>query len=71
MRNRHSNLVSLDPEDVIPSATPAVAHMPIAGIDGLTADEPTTLDREPPGATSDPGEIEYASWLRLLRLKTP
>ena len=41
---------------------------PLSGIERLMADAVEAAARNP---TIDPGAIEYASWLRLLRRPTP
>lgn len=53
------------------SARPAAAGTPLAGIERMMAEALTALDREPPGAPSEPGAIEYASWVHLLRRTAP
>ncbi len=46
---------------------PAV-NAPLSGIERIMADAIDATARNPP---IDPGAIEYASWLRLLRRSTP
>ena len=52
------------------TATPprATDSAPLHGIERLMADAVEAAARNP---TIDPGAIEYASWLRLLRRPTP
>ena len=71
MHTQDTNLESLDPAAVTSSAPRAAADVPLTGIERLMADGLMALDREPPGAMSEPGAIEYASWIRVLRRTTP
>lgn len=63
----------LDAGDRAPteSATPGDAVASLTGIERLMADALIALDRDTVAPAADPGAIEYASWLRLLRHARP
>lgn len=62
-----------DVRDQAPTAS-ATTHDPVeslTGIERVMADALIALDRDTAAPASDPGAIEYASWLRLLRRARP
>lgn len=71
MHTLHARHETSDRTAVTPTAPSAAADTPLTGIERLMADALMALDREPPGAMSEPGAIEYASWVRMLRRSTP
>jgi hypothetical protein len=56
------------PTTSAPSSDPVAS---LTGIERVMADALIALDGAPPGPPVDPGPIEYASWLRLLRRSRP
>ena len=71
MHTQHTNLESPNRAAVTPSARQVAADAPLTGIERLMAEARMAPDRGPSGAMSDPGAIEYASWIRLLHCSTP
>lgn len=71
MYTPHAKLEWLDPAAAIPPGPRAAADVPLTGIEKLMADALMALDRQPSRAIPTAGEIEYASWVRVLRRSTP
>lgn len=63
----------LDASAQAPAASAATsdAVASLTGIERVMADALIALDRDTAAPASDPGAIEYASWLRLLRRARP
>lgn len=71
MHTPHAKLEWLDPAAAIPPGPRAATDVPLTGIEKLMADALMALDRQPSRAMPMAGEIEYASWVRVLRRSTP
>ena len=71
MHTQHSHRGSTAHAAVASPAPEAAARAPLTGIERLMAEALMALDAKPSGAVSEPGAIEYASWMRLLRSSTP
>ena len=58
-------------EAAISSQGQAAVNAPLGRIDRAMANALRGLDIEPSGPLADPGAVEYASWMRLLRRAAP
>ena len=70
MNDRHTHIQASDRKGV---TTPphAAVYAPPGRIERVLADALKGLDVDPAGPLADPGAVEYASWMRLLRRATP
>jgi len=68
METRTSNTHTPVREVAISSPPRPAVNEPLSGFERIMADAIEAAAQNPP---IDPGAIEYASWLRLLRRSTP
>jgi len=68
MEPRNTNMRTPVREAATSSPPRPAVNEPLSGFERIMADASEATARNPP---IDPGAIEYASWLRLLRRSTP
>ena len=71
MDTRHTHIEAPEREGVTSPPPHATVNAPPGRIERVMADALGGLDVDPSGPLADPGAVEYASWLRLLRRATP
>ena len=70
METRHT-LIDATERDALISPPRAAVVSSLGRIERVMADALSGLDIDPSGPLADPGAVEYASWMRLLRRATP